>query len=95
VEDWFNHVIPALMMLRAYSRSVAASGRGILRFTIDTHSSTGCSPAENVSLRPQAADDIEMINPSRAGGAMGREALEHWLDGIEWPYTDQSPQATP
>jgi hypothetical protein len=85
-EDWLNHVIPALMLLRAYSRSAARAGRGILRFTVDAHVSTGCGHDEDIGLRPQAAGDIEHVNPSRPGEAMGREALQLWLDGIAWPY---------
>jgi hypothetical protein len=41
VEDWFNHVVPALMLLRAYA--VRYPGR-ISRFSIDAQSMSGCEP---------------------------------------------------
>lgn len=40
VEDWFNCVVPALMLLRAFARFAASTGRSITKFSIDTSSST-------------------------------------------------------
>jgi hypothetical protein len=88
LEDWFNRVIPALMMLRAYSRFAAATGRGLARFTIDANSSTGFSPVDRRGDLPRSAAAIAFIEPSRSGEAMGQQNLQDWLDGIEWPYAE-------
>jgi hypothetical protein len=37
-EDWFNHVVPALMYFRSL---VAHSGMNVTKFTIDAHSEAG------------------------------------------------------
>ncbi len=42
VEDWFNHVVPALMLFRTYALK---SERKISKFTIDVQSSSGHNPA--------------------------------------------------
>lgn len=52
LEDWFNHVIPALMLLRAYARYVQETGRALQRFSIDVHGSTGRDPATNTGALP-------------------------------------------
>ncbi len=83
---WFNRVLPALMMLRAYCRFAVADGRGIIRFTIDTQSSTGFSQEAGVGMPPLAAEEIDYSSPSRSGERMGQQRLENWLDGIDWPY---------
>jgi hypothetical protein len=88
LEDWFNRVIPALLMLRAYSRFAAATGRGLARFTIDAHSSTGFNPDGHVGALPLPAGSIAYTRPSRSGEVMGQQNLEDWLDGIEWPYAE-------
>src|SRR5438876_5323 len=54
-EDWFNHVIPALMMLRAFARHAATTGRNIRKFSIDVQSSTGFDPITNVGIPPLLA----------------------------------------
>jgi hypothetical protein len=38
VEDWLNHVVPALMLLRAY---LTTTGRPLKKFTLDCQSSAG------------------------------------------------------
>lgn len=58
-EDWFNHVIPALM----YFRSIAEhAGLNVYNFTIDAHSEAGHRGAVTPSLGTpiQSAADIEM-----------------------------------
>jgi len=85
-EDWFNRVVPALMLLRAYSRFAATELRGIARFSIDAHSSTGFSQEGEVGTPPLPADEIDYSEPSPAGEVFGQQQLEDWLDGIEWPY---------
>ena len=93
--DWFNRVVPALMLLRAYSRFAAREGRGIVRFTIDAQSSTGYSREANVGTPPLPAEEIDYPLLSRSGEAMGRQRLETWLDSIEWPYAPQDDAAGP
>ncbi len=93
-EDWFNHVIPALMLLRAYARYAESTQRSMTRFSIDIQSSTGFNPMTGVGAPPLAAADITYSQPSRAGRAFGRSNLEAWLDGIDWPYA-ALPQTQP
>src|SRR5438105_15043781 len=57
-EDWFNHVIPALMLLRAFARHAMESGRNIDKFSIDVQSSTGFNPVTGVGTPPLPADQI-------------------------------------
>jgi hypothetical protein len=85
-EDWFNHVIPALMLLRAYAVWLAEGGRSLDKFSIDVQSSTGFNPVTSVGSPPLPADAITYSQPSRSGRAFGLQRLKDWLDGIEWPY---------
>jgi hypothetical protein len=85
-EDWLNRVIPALMLLRALARHAAQTGRGLVRFTLDTQSSTGFDQEANLGRQPLPAGQIDYSEPSRSGEVMGQQRLEAWLDGIEWPY---------
>jgi hypothetical protein len=92
-EDWFNHVIPALMLLRAFARHAAASGRNIRKFSIDVQSSTGLNPLTNVGTPPLPAEQITYSQPSRPGQKFGQQNLENWIDGIAWPYPLPPPPA--
>lgn len=85
-EDWFNHVIPALMMLRAFARHVSASGRSINKFSIDSYSSTGYNPETSTGTIPLSGSAITYSEPSNPGKQFGQRNLEQWLDGITWPY---------
>lgn len=85
-EDWFNHVIPALMMLRAFARHAALTGRNIRKFSIDVQSTTGFNPVTEVGTPPLAATAITYSQPSRPGQSFGQMRLETWIDGITWPY---------
>src|SRR5437868_614851 len=53
-EDWFNHVIPALMLLRALSRHGSATDRGLRQFSIDVQSSTAAVPEPQAGALPLA-----------------------------------------
>lgn len=90
-EDWFNHVIPVLMLLRAFARHVAATGRNIRKFSIDVQSSTGLNPVTNVGHPPLPAGQITYSQPSRAGRSFGQQCLQDWIDGISWPYQQLPP----
>jgi hypothetical protein len=94
-EDWFNRVIPALMLLRALARHAAETGRAMVRFTIDVQSSTGLNQEANVGSPALPADEIDYSPPSRPGEAMSQQRLASWLDGIEWPYAPQDDAAAP
>jgi hypothetical protein len=85
-EDWFNHVVPALMLLRAFARHAAATGRNIDKFSIDVQSSTGYNPLTGVGTPPLPADQITYSQPSRSGKKFGLQNLRDWIDGITWPY---------
>jgi hypothetical protein len=90
-EDWFNHVIPALMLLRAFARHAAATGRNIRKFSLDAQSSTGFNPVTGVGTPPLAAAQIPCSQPSRSGRAFGQQNLEAWIDGVAWPYPPPPP----
>jgi hypothetical protein len=88
-EDWFNCVMPALMMLGAYSRFAATEGRGLIRFTIDAQSMTGFNQEANVGSPPRSGAEAEYAQPSPAARAFAEQRLRDWLDGIEWPYAPE------
>ncbi len=90
-EDWFNHVIPALMMLRAFARHAATTSRNIRKFSIDGQSCTGFNPVTNVGTPPLAANQITYSQPSRPGRSFAQQRLEAWIDGITWPYQQSPP----
>ena len=56
-EDWFNHVIPALMLLRAFTLHAQQTGRNIEKFSIDVQTSTGFDPLTGA---PAAAADEQL-----------------------------------
>jgi hypothetical protein len=82
-EDWFNRVVPALMLLRAYCRFATADQRGIVRFTVDAQTSTGFNQEANAGWSPLPAGDIDTPNSRGRVDAWGNS---NWLDGIGWPY---------
>lgn len=86
VEDWFNHVIPALMLLRTFAVHLLADGRSLDKFSIDVQSSTGHDPVTSVGTPPLAADDVSYSLPSRGNYSFGLRNLMAWLDGVTWPY---------
>ena len=85
-EDWFNCVVPALMMLAAYSRFAAARGRGLARFTIDAQSMTGLDHESQVGMLPAPVDEMDLSAPSPGGRAFAEQRLRDWLAAIQWPY---------
>ena len=86
VEDWFNHVIPALMLLRAFAVHLLADGRSLKKFSIDVQSSTGYNPLTVVGTPPLDADNISFSQPSEGGRKFGLQNLKDWIDGVTWPY---------
>jgi hypothetical protein len=74
-EDWFNHVIPALMYLRAL---VERRGVPMTNFTIDAFSSTGARA--NLGPEIQAAEAIAMSPPGPGrGAALSEQRLRDWI----------------
>jgi hypothetical protein len=94
-EDWFNHVLPALMLLRAFARHAASTGRDIRKFSIDVQSSTGFNPVTDVGTPPLPAGGITYSQPSRSGRVFGQGRLEAWIDGVTWPYPPPAPAVGP
>lgn len=88
-EDWFNHVIPALMLLRAYAQFAAASNRSLEKFSIDVQSSTGFNPKTGVGQLPVDSSGVVFSDPSDSGNAFGLKNLKEWIDNISWPYADE------
>lgn len=86
VEDWFNHVLPALMLLRTFAVHLLADGRSLRKFSLDVQSSTGYNPLTGVGTPPLAARDVTLIQPPENQQSFGLRNLRDWLDGVEWPY---------
>ncbi len=80
-EDWFNHVIPALMLFRAYA---VKSKKEIRKLTLDTQTSTGYAPIAKFGTCPKPASEIKFYNPKNA--QFGLKNLKAWLDGVDFPY---------
>jgi hypothetical protein len=85
VEDWLNHIIPALMLFRTY---LIESQRNLRKYTLDVQSSAGFNEATNFGSHPLSGTDMlnngklyDPVNPS-----FGRQNLVDWLDDIEYPY---------
>ncbi len=81
-EDWFNHVLPALMLFRSYA--MKSNTITLTKFTIDVQSSTGYGSKSNFGTPPQVGKDIKMYKPGNT--SFGKKKLENWLDGIDYPY---------
>lgn len=87
VEDWFNHVIPALMLFRAY---ILNSGRRLNRCTLDTQTSTGYNRNSRFGKPPKKGRNrngarlVQLYTPRSP--AFGEGNLLDWLDGIAYPY---------
>jgi len=88
-EDWFNHVVPALMLFRAFA--LAAPHR-VNSVTLDVNSSTGYRRASSYGTPPLGADEISLFEPHRSASAAYDEAgdgawfaLEEWLGEIRFP----------
>lgn len=80
IEDWFNHVVPALMLFRAYS----LKHKVIRKFSLDVQSSTGFNPETVAGTAPVEGRDILLCKPSV--GTFGKKKLVKWIEDIEYPY---------
>ena len=87
-EDWFNHVIPALMLFRAFMLKLQSKGKKLRKFSIDSQSSTGHNPV-TVSgtvfgTPPLAASGVRLYKPKN--NQFGAKKLRQWLSSVTWPY---------
>lgn len=82
VEDWFNHVIPALTLFRQY---LIKSGRPLSSFTLDVQSTTGYDPDTGFGAGPLNGEDIRLYQPNNP--SFGERNLKDWIDEITYPYT--------
>lgn len=80
-EDWLNHVVPALMLLRT---AVLNSGRTLTKFTLDASVSTGIDSEAEYGWQP--TNGSEMLNPHPKSVKFGAVNLLTWLERIEYPY---------
>jgi hypothetical protein len=85
VEDWFNCVIPALMLLRLYFLKAKRSGRKLTKFTLDIQSSAGFNVETRYGTRPQEGDKIKLKTPPKYTH-FGEKNLRTWITGMEYPY---------
>lgn len=82
VEDWFNHVVPALMLFRSY---ILTSGRDLTKFTIDCNTSTGFDEDGKWGAPPKKAEFIDFKVPPKQK-QFGEKKLKQWLNNFEFPY---------
>jgi hypothetical protein len=91
VEDWFNHVIPALMLFRSFVRSRNIQ---VANFTIDVQTSTGYNAGGPFGTPPLAAQGdapvVTLYDPAHPN-FFGKKKLKAWLDGIAYPYPLNAP----
>ena len=84
VENWFNHVIPALMLFRSY---VIASRRELTKFSLDVQTSTGLHRSPNGEIfgaPPLPADELHFYAPNNV--SFGESNLRDWLGAVTYPY---------
>lgn len=75
-EDWFNHVVPALMYMRCL---IEAKNIQIDNFTIDAFSSTGWRHGVGASIQGSATLPMQPINTSD-DPILSEARLRGWLD---------------
>lgn len=81
VEDWFNHVIPALTLFRQY---LIESKRPLSCFTLDIQSTTGHNPNTGFGTPPQTGKSVKLYKPTNT--AFGEKKLQDWIDSLKFPY---------
>lgn len=76
-EDWFNHVIPALMYFRAI---VEHSGMNVTQFTIDAHSEAGYRFGPPTIGQPiSGAQNITMYQSTFADDKLSERRLRQFI----------------
>lgn len=75
-EDWFNHVIPALMYFRSI---VENKGITVTNFTIDAHSVAGYRGRGTGNI--SRGNKIKMCNPGIDGRKLSSKVLREFVEG--------------
>jgi hypothetical protein len=91
VEDWLNHIVPALMLFRAF---LLKSPCALKQFTLDVQSSSGYNRATNYGSGPLTGSVMKTTKSVKKGKkiykpsntSFGEKNLLDWLDEIEYPY---------
>lgn len=88
VEDWLNHVIPALMLFRSYC---AAKPLAVDDFSLEVHSSSsGYVPAiegrPEYGRKAQSGQQIHLYPSPPPHHHYGEANLRNWIDSIPWEY---------
>jgi hypothetical protein len=85
LENWFNHVVPALMLFRSY---VLTKGLAVKSLTLDARSSTGYRRDSGIGSPPLQAEQVPLYEPSptrsQDGGAADEHSSEEWALLAEW-----------
>jgi hypothetical protein len=84
VEDWLNHVVPALMLFRTY---IIKTNKELRKFTIDVQSSAGINPDTGYGNLP-SNDSTEILYPPR-NQQFGESNLVNWLNSVDFPYSNE------
>jgi hypothetical protein len=84
LEDWFNHVVPALMLFRCY---VLRQRLVLKEYTLDAATSTGYRRGAEVGSPPLPAENIRLRQPhgELAVDDQHWAAMEDWLDAEDFP----------
>jgi len=80
-EDWFNRVVPALMLFRSY---VIGSKARLKKCSLDVQSSTGYSRDSKYGNLPKGGSSLRFERTGQP--AFGESNLREWLDQAPWPY---------
>jgi hypothetical protein len=100
VEDWLNHVVPALMLFRTF---VIKSSSDLRQFTLDVQSSSGYQKSTNFGSAPLSGSDMKTATTKAkkstakakkldkkiytpTNTSFGEKNLIEWLDEVEYPY---------
>lgn len=76
-EDWFNHVIPALMYFRSI---VEHSGMNVTQFTIDAHSEAGYRQGPPAVGQPiREANNIATYPSAHVGNGLSEQRLKRFI----------------
>lgn len=92
VEDWLNHVIPALALFRAYC---AKNPQAVDDFSLEVHSSSsgfvpasegqsGSEPRHEFGRKALVGLDIPLYASPPPRHHYGESNLRNWIDSIRW-----------
>ena len=84
-EDWFNHIVPALMLFRSY---VLTCRRPLRKYSLDVQSTGGYNRERQFGQPPRRANRGAQRASLRqpTNNAFGAANLRDWLDGVVYPY---------